>query len=94
MAGLGLNLGLGDVQSLKNVLEKAAFNGSKLNDLYYLHEYERERLRTNIPIMLGVHGLQRIYITNSIIPVLVRSIGVKFTQKMAPLKVAIFSSSL
>lgn len=84
---MGLNLGFGDVKCLTEVLANASFNGSTLNNSHYLCNYERQRLQTNVPIMLGVHGLQRIYNTSLSPIVLARSIGLHFTQQMTPLKV-------
>lgn len=87
LAGLGLNLGFGDVKCLTELLAKAAYDGYMLNDLRTLCEYERDRLKHNVAIMLGVHGLQRLYNTNLSPIVLARSIGLQITQQMPPLKV-------
>lgn len=87
LAGLGLNLGMGDVKYLTKALEQSAFSGSKLNDLRYLRGYEKQSLRNNVPVMLGVHGLHRMYNTNSNLVILARTIGLKMAHKMAPLKV-------
>lgn len=82
-----MNLGIGDVKCLTEKLEAATFNGARLNNLNYLLQYEQHQLRHNIPIMVGVHGIHQIYNTDSSIVALTRSIGIQFTQKMAPLKV-------
>lgn len=87
LAGMGLNLGFGDVKCLTEILGKATYNGSPLNDLSHLCEYEQQRLKLNLPIMLGVHGLQQLYSTNLSPIVLARSIGLQITQQMPPLKV-------
>lgn len=87
LAGMGLNLGFGDVKCLTEILAKATYNGSRLNDLNYLLEYEQTRLKHNVAIMLGVHGLQRLYNTDLTPIVLARSIGLQVTQQMAPIKV-------
>lgn len=84
---MGLNLGFGDVKCLTETLAKATYNGFLLNDLNYLCDYERECLKHNVPIMLGVHGLQRLYNTDLSPIVLARSIGLQITQQMSPLKV-------
>ncbi|KAL7021970.1 hypothetical protein ACKWTF_012091 [Chironomus riparius] len=86
MAGQGVNLGYGDVLKLTEVLSEATYNGSNLNDIQYLLKYEQERLKANLPIMLGVHALQRIYCNDFTPLVLARSLGVKFTNSVPPLK--------
>lgn len=88
---MGLNLGFGDVKCLTDVLAKATYNGFLLNDLNHLCDYERQQLRHNVAIMLGVHGLQRLYSTDLSPVVLARSIGLQITQQMTPVKVG-FSS--
>lgn len=87
LAGMGLNLGFGDVKCLTEILAKAAYHGSLLNDLTHLCEYEQQRLKINVPIMLGVHGLQKLYNTDLSPIVLARSVGLQITQQMSPLKV-------
>lgn len=90
LAGMGLNLGFGDVKCLTEILAKAAHNGSQLNDLNYLLDYEQNRLKHNVGIMLGVHGIQRLYNTDLTPIVLARSIGLQITQQMAPVKVVYY----
>lgn len=85
---MGLNLGFGDVKCLTNLLSTAAYNGFALNSIIHLRQYEQKRLRENVAIMLGVHGLQRLYNTDFSPIVLARSVGLQFTQQMAPLKVS------
>lgn len=126
LAGMGLNLGFGDVKCLTEALAKAAYSGFSLGelaymillyissmiriyfakfihcgsfkgDLTYLNEYEMERLKANVPVMVGVHGLQRLYNTDISPIVLLRSVGLQLTQALSPVKVGeaklIFSSS-
>lgn len=87
LAGMGLNLGFGDVKCLTDILAKATYSGFMLNNLNHLLEYEQQRLKHNVAIMLGVHGIQRLYNTDLTPVVLARSLGLQFTQQMAPLKV-------
>lgn len=88
---MGLNLGFGDVKCLTNILANAAYNGFMLNNLNHLCEYEQKRLKLNVPIMLGVHGIQRLYSTDLSPIVLARSLGLQVTQQMSPLKVSLLS---
>lgn len=62
-----------------------------IGDLTHLSKYERERLQHNVPIMLGVHGLQRMYSTDFSPFVILRSIGLQVTQSVPILKVNIFN---
>lgn len=89
LAGLGLNLGFGDVKCLTDTLAKAAYNGFQLNKIEHLCAYEQQRLKHNVPVMLGVHGLQRLYNTDLSPIVLARSIGLQITQQMTPVKVRV-----
>lgn len=86
LAGQGVNLGFGDVLTLTEVLSEAVYNGSRLNDLQYLLKYEQQRLKANVPILLGVHALQRLYCNEFTPLVLARSIGLKLTNNLPPLK--------
>lgn len=87
LAGMGLNLGFGDVKCLTDVLANAVYSGSTLNNGNMLRDYESARLRANVPIMLGIHGLQRLYSTDLSPIIFARTLGLHFTQQMAPLKV-------
>jgi ubiquinone biosynthesis monooxygenase Coq6 len=86
LAGQGVNLGFGDVLKLTEVLAEAIYNGSNINDTQYLLKYERERLKANVPIMIGVHALQKLYCNDFPPFVLARSIGLKITNQTPPLK--------
>lgn len=86
LAGQGVNLGFGDVLTLTDVLAEAVYNGSSLNNLQYLLKYEQERLKANVPIMFGVHALQRLYCNDFTPFVLARSLGLKITSMTPPLK--------
>lgn len=88
LAGMGLNLGFGDAKALAEILAKATYSGSKLGDMTHLRDYETKQLQTNVPIMLGIHGLQRLYGTTIGPVVLARSVGLQITQTVTPLKVS------
>lgn len=86
LAGQGVNLGFGDVLELTEVLADAVYSGSSLDNLQYLLKYEQERLKANVPIMVGVHALQRLYCNDFPPLVLARSLGLKITNLTPPLK--------
>lgn len=86
LAGQGVNLGFGDVLELTEVLAESVYNGGSLGSLQYLLKYEQERLKVNVPIMVGVHALQRLYCNDFPPLVLARSLGLKITNELPPLK--------
>lgn len=57
------------------------------DDLTYLKEYESERQKHNVPTMLTVEGLHRLYNTEFTPIVLLRSLGLQATHALNPLKV-------
>ena len=60
LAGQGLNLGLGDVQALAQVLsERPDWRG--LGDLRLLRRYERQRKADILPLGLVMDGLQQLF---------------------------------
>lgn len=86
MAGQGVNLGFGDIKCLTEVLSAAAYRGANLGELKHLMQYEKERLVQNLPVMFGVHGMQRLYNTEIPIIVTLRSIGLQLTHGIPQLK--------
>lgn len=87
LAGQGVNLGFGDVLCLTDILGRAVYSGSSLGNLTYLLDYERTRLKANVPIMLGCHGIQRLYCNEFSPIVLARSIGLQISESVPILKV-------
>lgn len=87
LAGQGLNLGFGDVACLTEHLATASFNGAAIGDRTHLRTYEKERLRHNVPIMVGIHGIQKMYGTQFAPVVLARSVGLQLANTIGPIKV-------
>ncbi|KAL8580732.1 hypothetical protein ACOMHN_018404 [Nucella lapillus] len=86
LAGHGVNLGFGDVQSLTAVLQHAVAAGSDLGSLNHLLTYETERQRHNLPVLATIDGLQRLYSTDFTPLVLARSLGLSAVNSMTGLK--------
>lgn len=86
LAGQGANLGFGDIACLNTVLGETAYAGSDLGDLSYLKDYETERQRHNVPTMLAIDGLYRLYGTEFPPVVLLRSLGLQAVNAFGPLK--------
>lgn len=85
LAGLGANLGLGDVRELASQVEQNITNGEELGHSHYLKAYETARLRHNVPLMLGIDGLQKLYSTDLSPLVLGRALGLSATNMCRPL---------
>ena len=85
LAGLGANLGLGDVRELVKQVESCVLNGEPLGQSSYLQDYETQRLRHNVPLMLGMDGLQKLYSTDTSPLVLARAVGLTATSMCKPL---------
>lgn len=87
LGGQGLNLGLGDVTVLVQMLADSVRNGATLGDMSYLKKYETSRQRHNVPTMLAMDALHRLYKGTAAPIVLARSLGLQLTNAISPLKV-------
>ncbi|XP_055849080.1 ubiquinone biosynthesis monooxygenase COQ6, mitochondrial [Episyrphus balteatus] len=86
LAGQGVNLGFSDVTNLVKVLSDAVYAGAEIGDKHHLVQYEQNSLIKNVPLMIGVHGLQRLYSTTFSPVVLLRSLGLQLTQNIPGIK--------
>lgn len=86
LAGQGVNLGFGDVQVLTDVLGSANYAGLGVNNVNELLRYEQQRLQHNLPVLLTTHSLQRLYTTDFMPTVALRSIGLALTNALPPVK--------
>ncbi|CAG5124945.1 unnamed protein product [Candidula unifasciata] len=93
LAGQGVNLGFGDVQCLSDILGRAAYNGSDLGSLPHLLQYETERQRHNVPVMVAIDGLQRLYCNQFTPFVVLRNLGLHTVQSLPFLKNAIINQA-
>lgn len=88
LAGQGVNLGFGDVSTLNELLGDAAYSGREIGHISNLREYETRRQRHNVPTMIAIDGLHKLYSTDFLPVVLLRSLGLQFTNAINPLKMA------
>lgn len=86
LAGQGVNLGFSDVVALDRILSQAVYSGSKLGLMADLKEYEMVQQRHNVPIMMAVDALHKLYTTDFSPAVLIRSMGLQFFHAFKPLK--------
>lgn len=91
LAGQGVNLGFGDVQCLTETLESSVYDGNCIGDLQYLLDYEVKRQRHVVPMMFSIDALQRLYKTEFMPIVLMRSLGVTVLDALNPIKDRIIS---
>ncbi|XP_076284466.1 ubiquinone biosynthesis protein COQ6, mitochondrial [Lasioglossum baleicum] len=89
LAGQGVNLGFGDVTLLVQLLAEATINGACLGDIMYLRKYETLRQRYNVPTMLAIDALHRLYKGTAAPTVLARSLGLQLTNAIPLLKRAL-----
>ena len=85
LAGQGLNLGLGDVQALAEVLRTREAWRS-VGDLRLLRRYERERKAGILPMGLTTDGLQQLFARSEAPWQLLRNWGMTGFERSGPLK--------
>jgi ubiquinone biosynthesis monooxygenase Coq6 len=84
MAGQGLNLGLGDVDTLVSFLEKAHSAGMDLSS--FLHEYDSSRHKSVSVSLGGIHALQRIFRNQNVPLQHIKTFGMNIIQNVGPLR--------
>lgn len=85
LAGQGLNLGLGDVATLSQLLaEKESFRA--YGDLRLLQRYQRARIPAMVEMKMATDGLFRLFNQRSPALAMVRNLGMQLSDKIPPLK--------
>lgn len=84
MAGQGLNLGLGDVHTLVQSLEKASKAGMDAST--FLTEYSSTRQRTVSIALGGIHTLQRLFANQHVGAMHAKTFGMNVIQNLGPLR--------
>lgn len=87
LAGQGVNLGFGDIAILIQCLVDTLLDGAYLGDPKYLTKYETLRQRHNVPTMLTIDTLHRLYKGTAAPIVLARSLGLQITNALPFVKV-------
>lgn len=85
LAGQGLNLGLGDVQTLAEIVsQRAPFRSA--GDMHVLRRYRRERVEPITAMRIVTDGLHRLF-NNPVAPVSwLRNTGLNLVDAIPPLK--------
>jgi len=91
LAGQGANLGFGDIRSMSRMLDDCLREGGKIGQHSFLCQYETDRQRHNLPTMIGIDMLQKLYCTDMAPVVLARSLGLMTTHAINPIKKMIMS---
>jgi ubiquinone biosynthesis monooxygenase Coq6 len=86
LAGQGLNMGQGDVQSLVKSIEYAVSHGQDLGTQLSLESYNSERYAANHVLMGVCDKLHKIYSIESGPLVGVRSLGLRAVNALSPVK--------
>ena len=81
-----MNLGFGDISCLAGLVEASVVEGGRLGQHSYLCQYETERQRHNLPTMLGIDALQKLYSSQATPVVLARSLGLMTSNAVSPIK--------
>ncbi|XP_015171176.1 PREDICTED: ubiquinone biosynthesis monooxygenase COQ6, mitochondrial [Polistes dominula] len=89
LAGQGVNLGFGDIIDLVKILADTVSDGSVFGNMLYLTKYETLRQRHNIPTMLAIDALHRLYKGTAAPIILARSLGLQITNAIPILKKAL-----
>lgn len=85
LAGQGLNLGLGDVETLcKILIEREPMRD--LNDMRLLQRYKHQRAEAIFNMRFATDGLYRLFAINSPVVAMLRNSGLKLVDKVLPLK--------
>uniref|UniRef100_F7B5Q2 Ubiquinone biosynthesis monooxygenase COQ6, mitochondrial n=1 Tax=Ciona intestinalis TaxID=7719 RepID=F7B5Q2_CIOIN len=91
LAGQGLNLGMRDVKSLLDVVETSLYNGMDIGSLESLLRYESDRQRGNLPMLTAVDGIKKLYSTDKLPAVVLRTVGSIIFNRLEPIKREVFS---
>jgi 2-polyprenylphenol 6-hydroxylase len=76
LAGLGLNLGLGDVRCLAELIKAAVPTQQAIGELSLLRGYERTQRSKNKKLLFGMHQLHEIFLTRHQAVAYLRDFGV------------------
>ncbi|KAF9531773.1 hypothetical protein CPB83DRAFT_761042 [Crepidotus variabilis] len=93
LAGQGLNLGLGDVESLANCITATIATGGDIGSYTSLLRYSQSRYLANHTVMSAVDKLHKLYSTDSDAIVWARSVGVEVLNELDSVKAAMMMSA-
>jgi ubiquinone biosynthesis monooxygenase Coq6 len=86
MAGQGLNLGIGDVECLADLIAECVYTGGDLGDDYLLERYDNNRQGKVKSVLAGVHLLHEVFKQESSLGVWGRGLGMTLFNAAGPVK--------
>ncbi|XP_075221834.1 ubiquinone biosynthesis protein COQ6, mitochondrial isoform X2 [Lycorma delicatula] len=86
LAGQGVNLGFGDIECLTRVLSKAVTNGHVINSFSTLKDYEKERLRHNVPTMIAIDLMNKVYSNSNSLLMALGDAAIQLANCLPPVK--------
>ena len=86
LAGQGVNLGFLDAAELAAAIEQAATRGRRIGGLRTLRRYERARRGENWLMLAAMDAFKRVFSNDSQPLATLRSLGLRTTDRAAPLK--------
>lgn len=94
LAGQGVNLGLADVASMKNIINETIAQGRDIGSITTLRKYERTCRADNRATLLAMDGLKRLFSNEHTTLQLLRNQGMSLLDKMTPLKNMIIQQAM
>ncbi|XP_039282352.1 ubiquinone biosynthesis monooxygenase COQ6, mitochondrial [Nilaparvata lugens] len=86
LAGQGVNLGFGDVECLAQTLSEAVQLGKPISANSSLSQFESNRQKHNVPTMLAIDMINKIYSTNNTAAMAVGNLAIHLTNALTPFK--------
>ncbi|XP_054258128.1 ubiquinone biosynthesis monooxygenase COQ6, mitochondrial [Macrosteles quadrilineatus] len=86
LAGQGVNLGYGDIKCLVDQLDQAAHLGKPLGHIGTLREYERLRQAHNLPLMMAIDLMARVYSTTNPVLLAAGNVALQVADSLSPIK--------
>jgi 2-octaprenylphenol hydroxylase len=86
LAGQGANLGLADAAVLAEELSRASHRSISFNDASIARRYQRRRKADNLVTLGAMEGFKRLFGARTLGPRWLRSQGLSWVNRAAPLK--------
>jgi len=86
LAGQGANMGYRDVKNLTRAIEQSIYEGKDFGMLSSLTGYESKSQLENVPFLMVTDAMKRLYSTDALPVVMLRSSGLTLANSIPPLK--------
>ena len=88
LAGQGLNMGMGDVKALTDILKEAVRSGQDFGDLSVLRKYNQDRMLKNAGMQMTVDGIGKLFKSDLYPLQQLRSLGLDMLNDVPLIKVS------